>query len=132
MKSRCRSDLCLISTKFWVMNLQQNLNRDREGCSFSKTHLLFDCMKGNPRLVKSLSETYSPLFGRNIDMNEEILCTVGAYGALFCAIQGLVNAGDEVRVFGHVPSLRKKLTLVTSDCIRAGKVTKAFAKMKKA
>ena len=46
--------------------------------------------------MKALSETYSPLFGRNIDWDEEILCTVGAYGSLFCAVQGLVNPGDEV------------------------------------
>jgi len=53
-------------------------------------------MQGHPRLLKALSETYSPLFGRNIDMNREILCTVGAYGSLYCAVQGLVNPGDEV------------------------------------
>ena len=47
--------------------------------------------------MKALSETYSPLFGRNIDMFDEILCTVGAYGSLFCAVQGLINPGDEVR-----------------------------------
>jgi len=59
-------------------------------------HRKVDCLQGNPHLVKALSETYSPLFGRNIDMNEEILCTIGAYGALYCAVQGLVNPGDEV------------------------------------
>ena len=59
-------------------------------------HRKVACLQGNPHLVKALSETYSPLFGRNIDMNEEILCSVGAYGALFCAVQGLVNPGDEV------------------------------------
>ena len=53
-------------------------------------------MQGHPRLVKALSETYSLLFGRNINMNQEILCTVGAYRSLFCAVQGLVNPGDEV------------------------------------
>jgi len=54
-------------------------------------------MQGLPRLVKALSETYSPLFCRNIDMHEEIVCTFGAYGSLFCAMHGLVNPGDEVR-----------------------------------
>jgi len=54
-------------------------------------------LQGHPRLVKALSDTYSPLFGRNIDMNEEILCTFGAYGSLFCAMQSLINPGDEVR-----------------------------------
>ena len=46
--------------------------------------------------MKALSETYSPMFGRNVDMNEEIICTVGAYGSLYYAVHGLVNPGDEV------------------------------------
>jgi len=53
-------------------------------------------LQGHRRLVKALSETYSPMFGRNVDMNEEIICTVGAYGSLYYAIHGLVNPGDEV------------------------------------
>ncbi len=46
--------------------------------------------------MKAIADTYSSVHGRKIDMNEEILCTVGAYGSLFCAIQGLINPGDEV------------------------------------
>jgi len=65
--------------------------------STSVNHGKVNCFPGNPHLVKALSETYSPMFGRSIDMNEEILCTVGAYGSLYCAVQGLVNPGDEVR-----------------------------------
>jgi kynurenine--oxoglutarate transaminase/cysteine-S-conjugate beta-lyase/glutamine--phenylpyruvate transaminase len=32
---------------------------------------------------------------RNIDAMTEVLVTVGAYGSLFCAVQGLINPGDE-------------------------------------
>lgn len=46
--------------------------------------------------MKSLSDLYSVLMNRKVDMLKEILVTVGAYGSLFCAHQGLINPGDEV------------------------------------
>ncbi|CAG0884680.1 unnamed protein product [Darwinula stevensoni] len=39
---------------------------------------------------------YSKLISRDVDANKEILVTVGAYEALFCAIMGNVDPGDEV------------------------------------
>jgi len=53
-------------------------------------------LQGHPRLVKVMSELYSVLMNRKVDMFKEILVTVGAYGSLFCAHQGLINPGDEV------------------------------------
>ncbi|XP_022252511.1 kynurenine--oxoglutarate transaminase 3-like [Limulus polyphemus] len=51
---------------------------------------------GHPRLVNALSKLYSKLLGHELDPFKEILVTVGAYGALHCAIMALINPGDEV------------------------------------
>lgn len=53
---------------------------------------------GHPRLVQNLSKIYSPLIGRDIDPSNEILVSSGAYEALFSAILGHVDTGDEVIV----------------------------------
>ena len=57
----------------------------------------FSCLlQGLPRLVQALSKLYSPHLGREVDPMSEILISVGAYGSLYCTIQGLINPGDEV------------------------------------
>ncbi|VDI48687.1 kynurenine---oxoglutarate transaminase / cysteine-S-conjugate beta-lyase / glutamine--- [Mytilus galloprovincialis] len=52
--------------------------------------------QGHPRLVNVLAKLYSPLIGRTLDPMNNVTVSVGAYGVLFCAVQGLVNPGDEV------------------------------------
>ena len=54
--------------------------------------------QGHPRLINALSKLYSQLCKRPtpIDINKEVLVTDGAYEALFTAIMGLVDPGDEV------------------------------------
>jgi len=53
---------------------------------------------GHPRLVNAISALYSRLLdtGHTIDPLREVIVTDGAYEALFTAILGHVNPGDEV------------------------------------
>lgn len=43
---------------------------------------------GHPRLVQALAALYGKVVGRTIDAMSEVLVTVGAYEALYAAIQG--------------------------------------------
>lgn len=53
-------------------------------------------LQGHPRLVEILAKFYGRILGRKIDPMEEILVSMGAYQAVFCAVQALVYEGDEV------------------------------------
>ncbi|CAI5454947.1 unnamed protein product [Caenorhabditis angaria] len=53
---------------------------------------------GHPQLVGILAKMYSSLYGVNVNANDEILVTVGAYLALYYTILGWVNKGDEVLI----------------------------------
>ena len=59
---------------------------------------------GHPLLREKLAAHYTPAFkpalgNRDLDPNKELLVTVGACGALFCAVHHLVEEGDEVVTF---------------------------------
>lgn len=58
--------------------------------------------QGHPRLVNALARLYSGLVERQIDAQKEVLVTVGAYEALYCAFMGLINPGDEVIIIEPV------------------------------
>lgn len=54
---------------------------------------------GHPRLINAIANLYTQFLNKNtspIDPQSQVLVTDGAYEALFCAIMGNVNPGDEV------------------------------------
>ena len=51
---------------------------------------------GLPRLRQALGAAFSPLFGRTLDPNAEILVCQGATEGTVAAFQAIVDAGDEV------------------------------------
>ncbi|XP_054854098.1 kynurenine--oxoglutarate transaminase 1 isoform X1 [Eublepharis macularius] len=51
---------------------------------------------GHPPLVTIVAKFFGKLLGRELDPLSNVLVTVGAYEALFCCFQGLVDDGDEV------------------------------------
>lgn len=54
--------------------------------------------RGRPSLIKSLSELYSPIYGREIEPSE-ILVTTGANEGMLSVFTSFIEKGDEVIVF---------------------------------
>ncbi|WP_435100904.1 methionine aminotransferase [Arhodomonas sp. AD133] len=55
-------------------------------------------LHGLPMLREAIAEKVARLYGREVDVNEEITVTSGATEALFDAVQAVVHPGDEVIV----------------------------------
>lgn len=51
--------------------------------------------RGNLQLRETLSKTFSPLFGRSLDPNHNILVTSGANMGIFSTLGAYINPGDE-------------------------------------
>jgi methionine aminotransferase len=62
-------------------------------------HNQYAPMTGLPALREQVAAKIARSYGRQVDMNTEVTITPGATHAIFCAIQTVVRAGDEVIVF---------------------------------
>ncbi|XP_075870030.1 kynurenine--oxoglutarate transaminase 1-like [Nelusetta ayraudi] len=67
---------------------------------------------GHLPLVRNLAKFFSRVMEREIDPLQDILVTVGAYHAVFCALQALIAKGDEVIVIEpHTECHRPMVTM---------------------
>jgi kynurenine aminotransferase len=55
--------------------------------------------KGRPRLKTAITDTYSPLWGRQLDPETEITITTGANEGMLSAFMAFIDDGDEVILF---------------------------------
>ena len=61
-------------------------------------HNQYAPMTGIPALREAIAEKIAALYGAQVDAGTDITVTSGATEAIFCAIQAVVRAGDEVVV----------------------------------
>ena len=96
----------------------------------------YTSMDGHPELRTSVAKNFSTLFnGREICPNSEVLVTNGAIGAIYAAVNNLVNPGDEVLMFepfysqyiNHVEFAGGKPVTAPMHCSPDGKWSFDFA-----
>ncbi|KAG7314648.1 hypothetical protein KOW79_021951 [Hemibagrus wyckioides] len=67
---------------------------------------------GHQPLVKILAKFFGRILGLEIDPMQDILVTVGATEALFCAIQALIAKGDEIIIMEPFNNCYKSMTVM--------------------
>ena len=57
---------------------------------------------GSPRLRKCIADKYSPILGRTIDPEEEVVITCGGTEAMLATVMSICNPGDKIIAFSPV------------------------------
>lgn len=73
--------------------------RDAVGRHVAAGHNQYSPMTGLPALREQVAAKIARSYGRTVSADSEITITPGATQAIFCAIQALIQPGDEVIVF---------------------------------
>ena len=72
---------------------------DAVGRHIAQGHNQYSPMTGLPALREQIATKIARSYGINVDADHEVTVTPGATQAIFCAIQAVINRGDEVIVF---------------------------------
>src|SRR5690606_9012711 len=73
--------------------------REAVGRHVMAGHNQYAPMTGLPALREQVALKIEALYGRKVDADSEVTITPGATQAIFCAIQAVIRAGDEVILF---------------------------------
>ena len=73
--------------------------RDAVGQHIASGHNQYSPMTGLPALRQQVSAKIARSYGVQVNADTEVTITPGATQAIFCAIQAVIHAGDEVIVF---------------------------------
>ena len=91
-------------------------------------HNQYAPMTGLPALREQVAAKIARCYGRAVSADSEITITPGATQAIFCAIQALIQPGDEVIVFDPCyDSYEPSVTLAGGRCVHVPLASPGFA-----
>ncbi|MEA9977752.1 MULTISPECIES: pyridoxal phosphate-dependent aminotransferase [unclassified Pseudomonas] len=125
-----------LATQTGAINLSQGFPdfdgpqslRDAVGRHIAEGHNQYSPMTGLPALRQQVAAKIARSYGRQVDADTEITITPGATQAIFCAIQTVINPGDEVIVFDPCyDSYEPSVELAGGRCVHVQLDAKDFA-----
>lgn len=91
-------------------------------------HNQYAPMTGLPALRQQVAAKVATFYGRKVDVDTEVTVTPGATEAIFCAIQAVVRAGDEVIVLDPCyDSYEPSVELAGGRCVHVPLALPGFA-----
>ena len=102
--------------------------RDAVGRHIASGHNQYAPMTGLPALRQQVAAKIARSYGVQVDPDTEVTITPGATQAIFCAIQALIQRGDEVIVFDPCyDSYEPSVELAGGRCVHVQLGVKDFA-----
>ncbi|UVJ46472.1 pyridoxal phosphate-dependent aminotransferase [Pseudomonas sp. LS1212] len=101
---------------------------DAVGRHIAAGHNQYSPMAGLPALREQVAAKIARSYGVSVNVDTEVTITPGATEAIFCAIQAVINAGDEVIVFDPAyDSYEPSVELAGGRCVHVQLSANDFA-----
>lgn len=102
--------------------------RDAVGRHIAAGHNQYAPMTGLPALREQVAAKIARSYGRSVSADAEVTITPGATQAIFCAVQALIQPGDEVIVFDpSYDSYEPSVELAGGRCVHVPLALPGFA-----